>query len=258
VIDKQPVRIAGMFDAIAGAYDFLNHVLSAGSDRRWRRRAIRALNLGARETVLDLCAGTADFGLEALAASNLPSRVIGVDFSDGMLRRGLAKIRRRGLSRRFWLVRGNAIHLPVRSDSVDAVIVAFGLRNVEGLGEALAEIHRALAAGGRLAILEFAIPDAGPARALYLWYFTRVLPAVGRVVSGHASAYAYLPASVREFPPAAAMAALLTDHGFSEVTSDPLTGGIVYLYMGRKRSAEARTAALPGGSSPGCYNQLTI
>jgi demethylmenaquinone methyltransferase/2-methoxy-6-polyprenyl-1,4-benzoquinol methylase len=251
VIDKQPVRIAGMFDAIAGAYDFLNHFLSAGSDRRWRRRAIRALNLGAHETVLDLCAGTADFGLEALSAQTRPARVIGVDFSDGMLRRGLAKIRRRGLSRRFWLVRGDAVHLPVRSGSVDAAIVAFGLRNVEALGEALAEIHRALADGGRLAVLEFAIPAAGPARTLYLWYFTRVLPAVGRAVSGHASAYAYLPASVREFPPAAAMAALLTDRGFSEVTSDPLTGGIVYIYMARKRVAEPRTAAVPGGARLG-------
>lgn len=239
MIDKQPARIAGMFDAISGAYDFLNHLLSAGSDRRWRRCAIRALALTGRETVLDVCTGTADFGLEAIAPAGRAARVVGVDLSDGMLRRGVRKIRRRGLTNRMWVARGDATRLPVRSASIDAVIVAFGLRNIERLPEALAEIRRTLVNGGRLAILEFAIPEGGPIRALYLWYFTRVLPAIGRAVSGHASAYAYLPASVHAFPPPREVVDLLNRYGFCDVASDSLTGGIVYLHMATKAAVTA-------------------
>lgn len=234
MIDKQPARIAGMFDAIAGAYDFLNHLLSAGLDRRWRRRAIEALGLTGCETLLDLCAGTADFGLAALASAPRAARVIGIDFSGGMLRRGFLKVRRRGVSDVLWLVQGDATRLPVRSASVDAVTVAFGLRNVERLDEALAEIHRSLVGGGRLAVLEFAMPQGGPIRPMYLWYFTRVLPAVGRAISGHGSAYAYLPASVHAFRTPSAVTHLLCTHGFSSVTSVRLTAGIVYLYVGTK------------------------
>jgi demethylmenaquinone methyltransferase/2-methoxy-6-polyprenyl-1,4-benzoquinol methylase len=237
VIDKQPARIAAMFDAISGAYDLLNHVLSVGCDRRWRRRAIRQLGLTGRETVLDLCAGTADVAIEALARPRGAARVIGVDFSDGMLRRGLKKIGARGLAGVCNLVRGDAACLPVRSASVDAVVVAFGLRNIERLGNALDEIGRVLADGGRVAILEFSIPETRSLRAVYLWYFTRVLPAVGRLVSGHTSAYAYLPASVSAFPTPAGVGRMLEEHGFSQVESDSLTGGIVYLHMGRRARA---------------------
>jgi len=249
VIDRQPARIAEMFDAISGAYDFLNHLLSAGCDRRWRRRAVRQLRLTGGETLLDVCTGTADLGLEALAAPAGAARVIGIDFSEGMLRRGLRKVNARGLAGACTLVRGDAVCLPIRSGSVDAVVVAFGLRNVERLGEALDEIRRVLADGGRVAILEFAIPEASPLRALYLWYFTRVLPAVGRLVSGHASAYTYLPASVSAFPPAAAVGRVLEDHDLSEVTSDPLTGGIVYLHVARKSGGSPHARA-PGAVVP--------
>jgi demethylmenaquinone methyltransferase/2-methoxy-6-polyprenyl-1,4-benzoquinol methylase len=237
VIDKQPARIAAMFDAISGAYDLLNRLLSAGCDRRWRRRAIRRLRLTGSERVLDLCAGTVDVGLEALARPQGAARVIGVDFSDGMLRRGLRKIEARGLAGVCQLVRGDAASLPLQSASVDAVVVAFGLRNIERLGEALDEICRVLVHGGQVAILEFAIPEAKSLHAVYLWYFTRVLPAVGRLVSGHPSAYAYLPASVSTFPAPAEVGRMLEDHGFSQVESDSLTGGIVYLHVARRGCA---------------------
>jgi demethylmenaquinone methyltransferase / 2-methoxy-6-polyprenyl-1,4-benzoquinol methylase len=256
VNDKQPARIARMFDAIAGVYDFLNHLLSAGLDRRWRRRAIDSLGLTGRETVLDLCTGTADLGLAALSARQHASRVIGVDFSEGMLRRASRKVRRRGRARAFALVRGDAACIPVRSGSMDAAVVAFGLRNVERLPAALAEIHRTLASGGQVAILEFAIPDAGAIRAAYLWYFTRVLPAIGRVLSGHGSAYTYLPASVQAFPPPGAIATLLGHHGFSSVTAVRLTAGIVYLYMGTKdASPDPDRGRQPGPATGRCYNR---
>jgi demethylmenaquinone methyltransferase/2-methoxy-6-polyprenyl-1,4-benzoquinol methylase len=252
VIDKQPARISAMFDAISGAYDLLNHLLSAGCDRRWRRRAIQRLRLTGSERVLDLCAGTADVGLEALARPQGAARVIGVDFSTGMLRRGLQKIEARGLAGVCELVRGDAAYLPLRSASVDAVVVAFGLRNIERLGEALDEICRVLADGGRVAILEFSIPEAKSLRALYLWYFTRVLPAIGRLVSGHPSAYAYLPASVSTFPPPAEVGRMLEDHGFSQVESDCLTGGIVYLHVARRGYArvDPGAPAAKAGNAP--------
>jgi demethylmenaquinone methyltransferase/2-methoxy-6-polyprenyl-1,4-benzoquinol methylase len=229
--DKTPDRIAGMFDAIAPRYDLLNHLLSAGIDRRWRATAIRSLDLTGRETLLDVCTGTADIALQARGAA----RVVGVDFAGAMLAFGRRKVRDAGEDRRITLVRGDASLLPVRDGSVDAVTVAFGIRNVEHLERACAEMSRAMRAGGRLAILEFGVPRIPGISTLYLWYFKYLLPRVGRLVSGHTAAYSYLPASVRTFPPPPAFMAILEQAGFSEVRADSLTLGIVYLYTARKR-----------------------
>jgi demethylmenaquinone methyltransferase/2-methoxy-6-polyprenyl-1,4-benzoquinol methylase len=237
---QRPADIARMFDAIAGAYDFLNHLLSAGLDRQWRRRAVEALALTSRETVLDVCTGTADLALAAVTGPSRAERVVGIDVSASMLAHGRAKVVRRGAARAIQFLRGDATRLPVRSSSVGAVMVAFGLRNVEPLADALCEIHRVLRDGGRLAVLEFALPGPSPVRRLYLWYFTRVLPVVGRVVSRHASAYTYLPASVASFHDPVTFGGMLRAHGFSDVRSDSLTFGIVYLYVATKtpRTAE--------------------
>jgi demethylmenaquinone methyltransferase/2-methoxy-6-polyprenyl-1,4-benzoquinol methylase len=243
--DKAPDRIAGMFDAIAPRYDLLNHVLSAGIDKRWRSRAIRSLHLTGNETVLDVCTGTADVALEARSgarpasdASSAPrdgaSRVIGVDFAGAMLRRGLGKVRAAGEGQRILLVRGDAMKLPVGDGRIDAATAAFGIRNVLRPDEACAEMARALRPGGRLAILEFGIPRLPGVKALYMWYFSKVLPWVGRVISGHSAAYSYLPASVGSFPAPVEFMAVLQRAGFAEVKAIPLTFGIVYLYTGRK------------------------
>jgi demethylmenaquinone methyltransferase/2-methoxy-6-polyprenyl-1,4-benzoquinol methylase len=232
--DKTPDRIAGMFDAIAPRYDLLNHVLSAGVDRRWRALAIRSLNLTGRETVLDVCTGTADVALQARRAGPAAARVVGVDFAGAMLAYGRRKVREAGEDRRITLVRGDAANLPVRDGSVDAVTVAFGIRNVERPERACAEMARALRPGGRLAILEFGVPRLPGVGTLYLWYFKYLLPRVGRLVSGHTAAYSYLPASVGTFPPPAAFMAILEEAGFSSVRADSLTLGIVYLYTAQK------------------------
>ena len=229
--DKAPDRIAGMFDAIAPRYDLLNHLLSAGIDRRWRATAIRSLDLTGRDTLLDVCTGTADMALQARGAA----RVVGVDFAGAMLAFGRRKVRDAGEDRRITLVRGDASTLPVRDGSVDAVTVAFGIRNVEHPGRACAEMSRAMRAGGRLAILEFGVPRIPGISTLYLWYFKYLLPRVGRLVSGHTAAYSYLPASVGTFPPPPAFMAILEQAGFTEVRADSLTLGIVYLYTARKR-----------------------
>jgi demethylmenaquinone methyltransferase/2-methoxy-6-polyprenyl-1,4-benzoquinol methylase len=228
--DKSPDRIAGMFDAIAPRYDLLNRVLSAGIDRRWRARAIRSLRLTGRETLLDVCTGTADMALEARGAA----RVLGVDFAAAMLTFGVRKLRAAGESQRMALVRGDAMRLPVRDASADAVTVAFGIRNVQQPEAACLEMARALRSGGRLAILEFGVPRIPGISTLYLWYFKHLLPLVGRAVSGHSVAYSYLPASVGAFPPPAEFIAILQRAGFTDVHADPLTFGIVYLYTARK------------------------
>jgi demethylmenaquinone methyltransferase/2-methoxy-6-polyprenyl-1,4-benzoquinol methylase len=233
-IDKRPMRVAAMFDAIAARYDLLNRVLSAGIDRRWRSRAIRTLQLSGRETVVDVCTGTADVALAAAGARPGAARVIGIDFSGEMLRLGARKVRARGQSGRVVLARGDATRLPVGDGCADAATVAFGIRNVENPAQGLAEMHRALRPGGRLAILEFSIPSSALVRAVYLPYFRLVLPRIGRIVSGHGSAYTYLPASVGSFIVPETMLALLDACGFRDVRATPLTGGIVMLYTGSK------------------------
>lgn len=232
--NKAPDRIAGMFDAIAPRYDLLNHLLSAGIDRRWRARAIRSLELSGREVLLDVCTGTADVALEARRAVSGAARVVGIDFAGAMLGIGWRKVRAAGESGRILLVRGDATRLPVSNASVDAATVAFGIRNVERPETACAEMARALRPGGRLAILEFGEPRLPGIRPVYLWYFKYLLPWVGRVVSGHHVAYSYLPASVRSFPPPPAFATMLERAGFRHVRAVPLSFGIVYLYTARR------------------------
>ncbi len=232
-----------MFDGIATRYDFLNHLLSAGIDRRWRARAIRTLELTGRETVLDLCTGTADLAIAA-AEGNVGAvgarRVVGVDFAGGMLRVGLEKLRRQRKNGRVSLVRGDATQIPAADASVDAVTMGFGIRNVEDTGAACREIARVLIANGRLAVLEFAMPTAPVVRPLYLWYFRRVLPIVGRLISRDRSAYGYLPASVGSFATPDEFVKILRQSGFERISAVPLTFGIVFLYTARRiRAPEA-------------------
>ena len=228
--DKTPDRIAGMFDAIAPRYDLLNRVLSAGIDQHWRARAIQSLELTGRERLLDICTGTADVALQAKGAHH----VLGVDFAASMLAIGRDKVRAARAARRIALVRGDAARLPVRDSAADAATVAFGIRNVEQPELACAEMARAIRPGGRLAILEFGVPRLPGISTLYLWYFKYLLPTIGRVVSGNRTAYSYLPASVRTFPPPAQFVAMLERAGFVDVKAIPLTFGIVYLYVGTR------------------------
>jgi demethylmenaquinone methyltransferase/2-methoxy-6-polyprenyl-1,4-benzoquinol methylase len=233
-LDKAPSRIAGMFDAIAGRYDLLNLVLSLGLDRVWRRRAIASLALTGTERVLDVCAGTADVAIGTALAVPGSRRVVGVDFAGAMLARGRDKIRAAGLASRVQLVRGDAMRLPVADASVDCLTIAFGIRNVQVTDAACREMLRVLKPGGRVAILEFGLPQAPGLRQLYAWYFLRVLPRIGSLVSRHGGAYSYLPASVGAFPWGQEFADLLTRAGFSAAASRPLTLGVVYLYTARK------------------------
>jgi demethylmenaquinone methyltransferase / 2-methoxy-6-polyprenyl-1,4-benzoquinol methylase len=217
-----------MFNAIAPRYDLLNHLLSAGIDRRWRRKAIASLRLTGRELVVDVCTGTADVALEARRGG--AARVLGVDFAGAMLTLGWQKVRAARESARIALVRGDAMRLPTRAASADAATVAFGIRNVQAAEVACAELARVLRPGGRLAILEFGVPRIPGISFLYRWYFTRVLPAIGRVISGERAAYSYLPTSVGAFAPPDEFVKLLQKAGFEDVRAVQLTFGVVYLY----------------------------
>jgi len=236
--DKDPARIAGMFDAIAGRYDLLNRVLSLGLDTRWRANAVRAAALRPGETVVDLCAGTCDLAIAAASGHAGLARVVAVDLAAGMLRRGLAKVRRSGLPAEVSIVCGDVLALPVRSASVDAAMIAFGIRNTKAPALVFREVHRVLREGGRFIVLEFGIPKGRLIGWLYLRYFRRILPAVGRLVSGHPSAYSYLRDSVKEFPPPGAIAETLETCGFSGRPPVPLSRGIVYLYVVEKGARE--------------------
>ena len=231
--DKTPARIAGMFDAIAPRYDFLNHFLSAGMDRGWRDRAVDALSLPDNARVLDLCTGTADLAIATVTRTS-GATVVGVDFAAEMLRLGLGKIRGAGLDQRIRMVRGDAARIPLADRSCDAATIAFGIRNVAEPERALAEIARVMRPGGRLAILEFGQPRIPGIRTLYSWYFRYVLPLAGRLISKHQSAYSYLPASVGTFPPPAEFSRVIAATGFSHVRAVPLTLGIVYLFVAER------------------------
>ena len=228
--EKAAVR--SMFDRIAPRYDLLNRLLSAGTDVRWRRRAVDFLGLDAPGRVLDLCTGTADLLLEALGRDPRSSG-LGVDLSQAMLARGAAKIRRAGLTPRARLVGGDAERLPLGDGLFDGALVAFGIRNIGEPVEALREVYRVLRPGGRFVVLEFSLPP-GMVGRLYRLYFTGVLPRVGGLISGDRSAYAYLPASVAGYPTPEAFGNLMEQAGYTSVRWQLLSGGIACLHRGEK------------------------
>ena len=233
-VSKAPDRIAGMFDAIALRYDLLNHLLSAGIDRRWRKRAVGTLALTGAERVLDLCTGTGDLAIAAATALPGAARVVGIDFAGAMLGVGRGKLRGAGLERRVTLVRADATRIPIGDATVDAVTIGFGIRNVQDMPAACREMRRVLKPGGRLAILEFAVPTTPGLSACYLWYLRHVLPRIGRAVSRHEAAYAYLPASIGAFATPDEFVKILRQASFSEISAVPLTLGSVILYTARR------------------------
>lgn len=219
-----------MFAAVAPRYDLLNRVLSARLDVVWRRASARALRLAPGSLVADLCCGTGD---QALALHRQGLRVIAADFCLPML--VLAQPKYRRLSRRPPVgLAGDAMELPLPSARFAGATVSFGLRNVADLDRALAEIARILAPGGRAAILEFTIPRGRALRGLYLFYFRRLLPLLGRLLSPSGPAYAYLPDSVMAFPQRDAFLARLAAARFEHLSYRELSRGIVALYIGSK------------------------
>jgi demethylmenaquinone methyltransferase/2-methoxy-6-polyprenyl-1,4-benzoquinol methylase len=230
---EQAQRVREMFAAIATRYDLLNHLLSGNVDQRWRRLVVKmmASNLPSTNAcILDVACGTGDLSL-ALAAG-IKARVVGLDFCRPMLDIAAAKATDRGLPIRF--VEGDALKLPFRDQSFNAVSIAFGLRNLTSFEGGLSELFRILRPGGTVAVLEFSTPRTPVLRTFFRVYFTKLLPLLGGFISGSKSAYEYLPDSVSRFPDQASLAVLLQQAGFSEVTFRNLTGGIAALHIGKR------------------------
>lgn len=228
-LDKRGATIRDMFAGVAPRYDFLNHLLSASLDVVWRKRAARALELPAGSMVVDLCSGT---GEQSLALASRGFRVLASDFCLPML--ALAEPKYRRLERPPLGFAADALSTPLRDRAFDGATVSFGLRNVSALDLALTEIHRLLRPGGQVAFLEFAVPESRPLRSLYLFYFRRVLPFVGRLFSHRGSAYSYLPSSVLEFPQRESFLARMRAAGFADPRWTDLSLGIVCLYTARR------------------------
>jgi demethylmenaquinone methyltransferase / 2-methoxy-6-polyprenyl-1,4-benzoquinol methylase len=226
--------VRSLFDSIAHRYDLLNHLLSGGIDAYWRRRAVGQLMPLRPQRILDVATGTADFAIAALRAR--PASVTGVDIAEGMLELGRRKIRRRGLEDRITLETGRAEELHYPDGSFDAAIVAFGARNFENLQAGLTEMLRVLRPGGMIVVLEFSRPRHFPFRQIYFFYFRRILPFIGRIVSGSPDAYTYLPDTVLRFPEGDDFLGILRSAGFASAAQQRMTFGIASLYTGRKQT----------------------
>lgn len=223
-----------MFDAIAGQYDFVNFVLSLGLHARWRTKIRQSLPAGGQLEVLDLATGTGDVAIE-LARDQRVVHVEGLDMSVGMLEIGRKKLVERHLTSKINLIEGDAQAIPFTDNSFHAVSISFGIRNVPDVLKCMREALRVLKPGGRFLVLEFALPKSHLFRAIHLFYLRNILPHIGRMLSGHSSAYRYLNETIEEFPHGGEFLALMRQAGFKETRFLSLTFGIVNLYIGEKK-----------------------
>ena len=222
-----------MFDNIAPKYDFLNHALSFGIDKIWRRKAIRLITGCSPSTILDVATGTGDFAVAALKSG--AQKVTGIDISREMIAVGKEKIRKMGLEDRITLMTGDSEAIQFPDHSFDVATVAFGVRNFENLSRGLSELHRVIRKGGTLCVLEFSNPRQPVVKFGYRIYSRYLMPWFGRLVSGDKSAYTYLPESVEEFPDGDKFITFMKDSGFSEIREYRLTFGVATIYLGKKK-----------------------
>lgn len=225
-------QIADMFDHIAPKYDFLNHSLSFGIDKIWRRKAIRLISGYAPRTILDVATGTGDFAIAALKSG--AQKITGIDISKEMVAVGQEKIRKMGLENKIELMIGDSEAIDFPDQTFDVATVAFGVRNFENLGQGLDQLFRVLKTGGTLCVLEFSKPRNPVVRFLYKVYSTSIMPWFGRLVSGNKSAYTYLPQSVEGFPDGEKFIIFMQKSGFVKIQEYRLTFGIATIYIGMK------------------------
>jgi demethylmenaquinone methyltransferase / 2-methoxy-6-polyprenyl-1,4-benzoquinol methylase len=223
-----------MFDRIAPTYDFLNHFLSLGRDRAWRRRAARRVAERGPATVVDLATGTGDLLIALLRECPDVTEAVGLDVSEAMLEIGRQKVARHGSADRVQFVRDDAVQSVLPAGRFDAAMMGFGIRNTPDARATLGEIHRLLKGGGLAMILEFSLPACPVMRGCYLAYLRWVVSVVGAVVSGDKGAYRYLNTSIEAFHRPGDFCSLMEEAGFSEVSALPLTWGVASLYMGTK------------------------
>ena len=231
--EKKSIQVERMFDNIAPAYDQLNHTLSWGIDKSWRKKAINWLKPFQPQRMMDVATGTGDFAIQACRVLN-PKELIGTDISEGMMNVGRQKVKDAGLEGRISFAKEDCTALTFPDKQFDAITVAFGVRNFEDLDKGLREMHRVLDTGGKLVILELSEPDWFPMKQLYALYSKVVIPTLGKLLSKDRSAYTYLPQSIKAFPQGEVMKGIILKAGFSEAQFKRLTLGICTLYTATK------------------------
>lgn len=232
--EHKATQVKRMFDSIAGTYDQLNHTLSFGIDRIWRKKGIAYLRPFAPKSILDIATGTGDLAISMQRNLNA-DRIIGADISEGMMDVGRQKVAEAGLSEHISFEYQDCTALTYAEDSFDAVTAAFGVRNFEDIEQGIREMYRVLRPNGHVMILELSTPEHFPMKQLYSIYSKWVIPTIGRLFSKEQSAYSYLPASIKVVPQGKVMTDLLSRVGFSEVQARTLTFGICSLYTGTKK-----------------------
>lgn len=231
--EKKSVQVEKMFNNIAPVYDRLNHTLSLGFDKSWRRKAIKWLKPFRPQRMMDVATGTGDFAIQAYQ-DLLPRQLIGTDISEGMMNVGREKVKKKRLENKIIFAKEDCTSLTFTAGSFDAVTVAFGVRNFDDLDKGLSEIYRVLDANGKLVILELSTPENFPMKQLYTIYSKVVIPTLGKLFSKDKSAYRYLPKSIQAFPQGKTMVGIIQKAGFEKVRFKRLTFGICTLYMATK------------------------
>ncbi len=225
-------EVAEMFNNISGKYDFLNHFLSLGIDKIWRKKAVELLKEIKPNRILDLATGTGDFAIESLRLK--PQEIVGMDISEGMLEVGRQKMKKRGFDNIISMRLGDSEALPFEDDYFDALTVGFGVRNYENLDKGLSEMLRVVRPGGKLVILEFSKPKRFPVKQYYAFHSKYIIPFFGKRISKDENAYAYLPESVAAFPEGKDFENILNRLGYKEVNAKLVAGGIATIYSGLK------------------------
>lgn len=227
-------EVAEMFNSISGRYDFLNHFLSLGIDKLWRKRAVKELKEVNPKRILDIATGTGDFAISDLRLK--PEEVIGIDISQGMLDVGIEKMKKKKVDHIVRMELGDSEALRFDDDYFDGITVGFGVRNFENLERGLTDMLRVLRPGGKAIILEFSKPKKFPVKQAFGFYSKRVIPLLGRSISKDKRAYTYLPESVAAFPEGEDFMAILRKVGYNDVKAIPVSGGIATIYTGRKNT----------------------
>ncbi len=225
-------EVQEMFDNISGKYDFLNHFLSLGIDKLWRKKAIKILQEFKPKVIMDMATGTGDFAIEALKLN--PERIVGVDLSNGMLEVGRKKMKKKSVDHIIEMVQGDSENLSFEDNTFDAYTVGFGVRNFQNLKAGLAEMLRVLKPGGVGVVLEFSKPKKFPVKQYFKFHSKYIIPTIGKAISKDKAAYSYLPESVAAFPEGDDFIAILKEVGYQKIQSKIVGGGIATIYYGTK------------------------
>lgn len=225
-------EVREMFNNISHKYDFLNHFLSVGIDKLWRKKAIKQLKDIQPKAIIDLASGTGDFALESLSLN--PEKVVGVDISEGMLNVGREKMKKKGVDHIVSMQVGDSENLQFDDNTFDALTVGFGVRNYGDLKKGLSEMLRVVRPGGKLVILEFSKPKKFPVKQYYAFHSKYIIPTIGKMISKDTSAYTYLPESIQAFPEGVDFKMIMKEIGYKDVYSLLCSGGIATIYVGTK------------------------